>query len=302
MHARSDLDAVTRWLAPLAVAVAVTLCLWLLLKTSMSLLDVGASDPDAMVASAAPTLPQAPVESLAGWHLFGNALQSVDARSVAAIDAPKSALDLTLSGIVAESDPAAGIAMIVEPDGRQAAYRVGSALPGGARLKAVHADHVLIVHNGRDESLRLPRARANAATVTSGGGTSTPLPSAGQPTASSQAIATAPVSVAGLETVDWQAVQQQMQIDPAELARQIRVLPVIENGQMVGVRLGGGANAALLGKLGLRPDDVVTAVNGISVRDTGRAQQVIAAVRDAQSARVTVRRNGREETLDVSLK
>lgn len=301
MHARSDLDAVTRWLAPIALAGAAALCLWLLLKISMNLLDAGASDPEAAKVSITSAPLQAPAESLAGWHLFGNALQPVDARGAATIDAPKTALDLTLSGIVAETDPAAGIAMIVEPDGRQAAYRVGSVLPGGARLKAVHADHVLIVHNGRDESLRLPRERANAATTTSGSAAAAIAP-IGQPSTSSQAIATAPVSVAGLETVDWQAVQQQMQIDPAELARQVRVLPVIENGEMVGVRLGGGSNAALLGKLGLRPDDVVTAVNGVSVRDTGRAQQVIAAARDAQSVSVTVRRDGREETLNVSLK
>lgn len=301
MYSGDHTSELARWLAPLALAGAAAACLWFASKTLMALLGGGTPGGNDGFPAARPPMFQAPAESIAGWHLFGNALQPADARSAAAIAAPETALDLMLSGILAEADPGAGIAMIVEPDGRQAAYRVGAALPGGARLKGVYADHVLIVHNGRDESLRLPRERI-AAPGASGGAAAPSLPSTGQPAASPQAIPGATVSVAGLETVDWQAVQQQMQIDPAELARQVRVLPVIENGQMVGVRLGGGANATLLGKLGLRPDDVVTAVNGISVRDTGRAQQVIAAVRDAQSVRVTVRRDGREETLNVSLK
>lgn len=233
-----------------------------------------------------------PRESLARWHLFGNALAPADSRTPVA-NAPETALDLTLVGVLAETDPGKGIAMIAEGDGAQAFYHAGAALPGGARLKGVYADYVLIVHNGRDETLRLPR-EAQAAT--------TPGASAAAGTSAAASTSTAPVAVAGLETVDWQAVQRQIQVDPAELARQVRVLPVIENGQMVGVRLSGGAQAPLLAKLGLRPDDIVTEVNGISVRDTGRAQQVIAAVRDAERVNVTVRRDGREETLNVSLK
>ena len=83
------------------------------------------------------------------------------------------------------------------------------------------------------------------------------------------------------------------------LARSVRVLPVIENGSIVGMRLGGGAQSPLVARLGLGPDDIVTAVNGISVRDVGRAQQILASVRDADRVSVTVRRNGQEVDLPL---
>lgn len=293
MRTGAETSDIARRAAPIAVIAAATLCAWLAAKVLLTVLGAGASGSNerASVFSALALTP--PRESLARWHLFGHALAPVDARAAAA-NAPETALDLTLVGVLAEADPAAGIAMIAEGSGAQTFYYAGAALPGGARLKGVYADHVLIIHNGRDEILRLPREAESA---------QTPAGSASSSNASARASAPdAAVSVAGLETVDWQAVQRQIQVDPAELGRQVRMLPVIENGQMIGVRLGGGAQAPLLAKLGLRPDDVVTAVNGISVRDTGRAQQVIAAVRDAQQVSVTVRRDGREETLNVSLK
>jgi general secretion pathway protein C len=277
-----------RWAPPMVVALAAALCLWLGLRLLMTFLSAGEAPAapqvvqpmfDAGAATATPTLAQ--------WHLFGSAMPSQDARSAAA--APETTLDLRLTGILADHDPAAGIALIADGSGAQAAFKAGDVLPGGARLKSVHVDHVILVSNGRDETLRLPRERANEA----------PTRAANAP-AQPGGLA-APVHIAGLETVDWQAVQRQAQGDPAALARQINVLPVIENGAIVGMRLG-GAQSAMLSRIGLRPDDVVTAVNGISVKDVGRARQVIEAVRDADRVSVTVRRNGREETLDVSLK
>ncbi len=288
----------------LLVAALAVLCLWLLARTVASVVDLGSRShaPVAGVSSSAQLL-ETPRESLAQWHLFGSVFAPVDQRSAAAADAPDTTLELTLSGIYTDADdPAAGVAMIADAGGAQAAYRAGATLPGGARVRQILADRVLLVHNGRDEVLRLPRERLPSAppaspTVASGGnaGSQSAVPGAG-----SGGTASAPVAVAGLETVDWSAVQQQFNIDPAELARQVRVQPVTENGAVVGVRVT-GTYAALLAGAGLRPDDIITAVNGVAVTDGARAQQVIAAVARDRRARVTVRRDGREETLNVSL-
>lgn len=291
MRAGADTSAIARYAAPLAVAVLAALCAWLAIRLLMTMLgsgnDAATADRASPLAIAAP----AARESIARWHLFGGALTPADPRGRVA-DAPDTALDLTLAGVLAEADPNAGIALIADGQGQQAKYRVGENLPGGARLLGIYRDRVLIALNGREESLRLPREAANVAAAAPGG--SSP--------AASASGGTAPVAVAGLETVDWGAVRAQTGVDPAELARQVRVLPVFEGGQIVGVRLNGGAQAPLIAKLGLKPDDVITAVNGISVRDPARAQQIVAAVRSAERVAVTVRRNGREETLNVSLK
>ncbi len=291
----------------LLVAALAALCLWLLVRTLASVLDAGSrSETPLAGTSPAAQLLEAPRESLAQWHLFGSVFAPVDQRSAAAADAPDTTLELTLSGIYADADdPDAGVAMIADAGGAQAAYRAGATVPGGARVRQILADRVLLVHNGRDEVLRLPRERLpttppnNPAVNSSGNPASVPGQVAA-PGASSGGTAIAPVAVAGLETVDWGAVQQQFNIDPAELAQQVRVQPVTENGAVVGVRVT-GTHAALLAMAGVRPDDIITAVNGVAVTDGARAQQVIAAVARDRRARVTVRRDGREETLNVSL-
>lgn len=288
------------WLLLLPLAV---LCLWLSLRLLATLLDAGARDePMTGTAAAAPEPRSLSRGSLAGWHLFGSVLTPVDHRRPVD-DLPDSSLDLTVAGILAGDGSDAGFALIADASGQQQVYRAGDTLPGGARVQQIHPDRVVVRHDGRDENLRLPWEDTTAVVAPSArpGAANAPAASIDAAAPARTGTASAPVAVAGLETVDWSAVQNQLNIDPAELARQVRVQPVQEGGRVVGVRLS-GTWAGLLAGAGLRPDDIITAVNGVAVTDTARAQQVIAAVGRSQSARVTVRRDGREETLNVSLK
>ena len=278
------------------VAMLGLICLWLLVRLLAT--GLGAASDDSAPASVPMTtsLLAPPQESLARWHLFGSAQSAVDKRELAAV-APDSQQELQLVGLFAEVDPDDGVAFIADAAGRQAAYRVGAELPGGSRLRGVFADRVLLDRNGQQESLRLQLPPEGGA----------PVPGVAAPMArTSPAIPAAPMTstpnIPGAESVDWAKVQRTTGLDPAELARQIRVLPVIENGAIVGMRISGGTAAPMIAKLGLQPDDIVTSVNGIPVRDVSRAQDVIASVRDADSVRVTVRRNGQEQTLNVDMK
>jgi general secretion pathway protein C len=279
-------------LARLVLAALAVLCAWTAVRLAATLLGATGPAPSEQVASLPPTL-DAPQESVAGWHLFGSALAPVDPR--AQVDqAPETDQAITLHGVVAELDPGDGVAFIAESGAEQAAYRVGEQLPGGSRLLGVFPDRVLLQRSGREESLLLqaPEQAAGPATAAT--------PSAG--IASSVAIAPMAPQLGANVDLGWQAVQRQMQEDPAALAQQVRIMPVLENGAVVGMRLSGGAASALVARAGLQPDDIVTAVNGISVRDVGRAQQIMASVRNADRVAVTVRRDGREQTLNVELK
>lgn len=288
------------WLLLLPLAL---LCLWLALRLAATLLDAGVRDgPAAGSAAPVPELRSLSRGSLAGWHLFGSVLTPVDHRRPVA-DLPDSSLDLTVAGILAGDGDQAGFAMIADASGQQQAYRVGDTLPGGARIMQIHADRVVVRHEGQDANLRLPwedTAAVLAPSARPGAGTPALEPAPGS-TAGRPATASAPVAVAGLETVDWGALQSQLNIDPEQLARQVRVQPVQEGGRVVGVRLS-GSWAGLLAGAGLRPDDIITAVNGVAVTDSARARQVIGAVGSSGRAQVTVRRDGREETINVSLK
>ncbi|HJU40482.1 MAG TPA: PDZ domain-containing protein, partial [Tahibacter sp.] len=102
--------------------------------------------------------------------------------------------------------------------------------------------------------------------------------------------------------VDFTKVQQQLALDPAALARQVNAQPVLDNGRMIGVRLSGGPDAALVSALGLQPNDVVTAVNNVPIDSPARVPQVISNVQNANRVTVTVLRDGKPVTLSVNVK
>lgn len=285
------------WPALLALALPALACLWLAVRLLATVLSWPAAG-DAAPGTAPATGPDlaTPAESLSGWHLFGSAFGEGDPSRRAA-SAPETDQALVLVGVLAELDPAAGVALIADASGGQGAYRVGTGLPGGSRLRAVLPDRVLIERNGVEESLSLLRPQGASPGLAPATGDAADLD---RMPALLGVVPQAGVAAGG--EVDWQAVQRQIAIDPAELARQVQVLPVFENGQIAGVRLSGGAAAPLVERLGLRPDDIVTAVNGIDVRDPARAQEILASVRDAGRVSVTLRRDGRSQTLNVDLK
>lgn len=287
------------WPAWLVLGLLLAACVWLAVRLLATLLSGAGSDgaaPDDGAAGAG-LAPAAPLESLSGWHLFGNALVAGDP-SLRAASAPQTGEALVLVGVLAGTDPAAGVALVADASGGQRAYRVGAELPGGSRLRAVLPDRILLERNGVEEALALLRPQ---------GAAPGPAPAGADPAAGLDRMpallgVVPQAGVAAGGEVDWQAVQRQIAVDPAELARQVQVLPVFENGEMAGVRLSGGAAAPLVERLGLRPDDIVTAVNGIDVRDPARAQEILASVRDAGRVSVTLRRDGNTQTLNVDLK
>jgi general secretion pathway protein C len=77
---------------------------------------------------------------------------------------------------------------------------------------------------------------------------------------------------------------------------------VLEGGRLTGVRVSTGMDTALMSQIGLRPGDIVTAVNGAPVDSLARGQQIIEGLRTAASARVTVLRDGKPTDITITLK
>ena len=74
------------------------------------------------------------------------------------VEAPKTKLNLLLTGVITSPDPAGGIAMIEIQRGQTSVVRVGSNIgKTGARLEAVHSDHILIERQGKLEKLPIER-------------------------------------------------------------------------------------------------------------------------------------------------
>lgn len=72
-------------------------------------------------------------------------------------DVKQSRLDLSLVGIMFSEDNNASHVIIRSAGGREQTYHVGDSLPGGATIKRITEDGVLILRNGALERITLPK-------------------------------------------------------------------------------------------------------------------------------------------------
>ena len=281
-------------LAALGVCiVAGAICLWLLVRLAWLLVP---QDDEAGAAPAAAIVAVPPAQSVAKWHLFGNP-QSVMLAQAA--HAPTTTLKLTLRGTLALADAKQGIAMIEDEHGVEHAYKVGEDVGDGAKLAEVHTDHVVLSHEGASETLNLPQPESHA-----------PAPDAAPRRATANAAGTAgtttPIFVPpqmAHGSLDWTKTQKDLRLDPAQLARQVHIEPVFENGRINGARLSGGGDVmALMNQAGLKPTDTITAVNGTTITGLPNPQQFMDNLKNASSLQVTVIRDGKPATLTLNLR
>lgn len=239
----------------------------------------------------------APTQSIAKWHLFGNTPIVGSGPG-----APATTLAMMLRGTLADRDPASGIAVIGDGERGERAFRAGENVTAGVKLARVYPDHVVLVREGVEETLKLVRDQnfAPADIVRPGSQSNSAARSSAAANSSSP---TAPGSAQTTRVpADVQQTIERMRQNPDELAKRVQIVPVVDGGRMTGVRVSAGADMALMGRLGLRPGDVVTAVNGAPVDSLARGQQIVESLRTASSARVTVLRDGRPTDITISLK
>lgn len=251
--------------------------------------------PKPVTGVATSSQPQVP---LSQWHLFGQSSGLVDLAQLAQT-APETALRLFLKGTLNLDAPEGGIAIVADAEGNEEAYRVGDTLPGDAELLGIYAGRVLLRRAGVEEGLSLlPDGRAPESGSRPAGGAKpasqrpprAPLPGqqAAAPFVNPQMNFGAPV---------MESIRNAAGPDIAELAKQVSVIPVLENNRFAGVRLNVGRDSDLLARSGLRTSDVITAVNGIPLDGVHRQAELMDALRNARSFTVTIRRDG--QTMDV---
>jgi general secretion pathway protein C len=95
-----------------------------------------------------------------------------------------------------------------------------------------------------------------------------------------------------------------VQADPSILNEVMRTVPSYDNkaGRLRGFRAYPGRNRTAFSKLGLKPGDLVTAINGTPLDDPQRSQEVFNTIQTSEHATVTVERAGQRQdiTLNVS--
>jgi general secretion pathway protein C len=152
---------------------------------------------------------------------------------------------------------------------------VGGALPGGVRLHEVYPDRVLLDRNGAIESLLLPR----------------------------KLLGVAPAAAPLMQSPGQRLAALAQNGGGALLGGLIRPTAVFSGGKLTGYRIfpGGRTNLAAFTQLGLRPGDLVTAVNGTPLDDPNRANDIFQTIGSAGSANVTVQRNGQLQDISLNL-
>ena len=89
--------------------------------------------------------------------------------------------------------------------------------------------------------------------------------------------------------------------NPMALATRFQAIPVQQDGSNIGFKLKALRGESLLRKLDFQPDDVFTAVNGVSLKNPFEALDALKSLTTASNVSVTFLRNGNEQTLDFRL-
>lgn len=205
---------------------------------------------------------------LSSLHIFGEARVQSDIVT-APIDAPETSLNLTLYGIFAEKDPKLGYAIIGESNGEQKNYHVGDAVDRNVILSEIRNDHVLLSRSGKFETLRFPKDEQ-------------------------------PIVIEGTNNTEPPASDV---LNKAAILDNVRIIPVFtgSNKQLKGYRLLPQNNHEAYARMGIRPTDVVIAINGISLSNQGDAMRVIKELSSANEMQVQIERMGKVENLTLKL-
>ncbi|MBV8143919.1 MAG: type II secretion system protein GspC [Gammaproteobacteria bacterium] len=253
-----------------------TLSLALGVQAALIVTDfAGAGRRDAKAAGTAATAPARALDlaAITNAHLFGAA--PVPKQDGA--HAPQTSIPLVLTGTIAGNDPQNGLAILGQTAQTAKVYAVGDNVPGGAKLHSVYSDRVVIDRDGQLESLALPRQ------VNSG---NAPPPSS---------------AVLQGENSSIERMRRMISEQPGLLADVMRPQPVMDHGRMNGFRVYPGRDRAAFMRLGLRPGDQVTAINGTPLDDRDRGEQILHTLGSSSEAHVTVIRNGQQQDLVLNI-
>jgi general secretion pathway protein C len=215
-------------------------------------------------------------QAVAAAHLFGAVVADPTTQDPA--NAPLSSANLVLAGTIATQNPKRGIA-IINDGGPSKVYAVGENV-NGATLHSVYLDHVILDRGGTLETLLLPRLLAGSARGP---------------------VRAGPVVARTSEAVE--NVRRMVQQDPGLLDQVMRTVPSYDNvaGKLRGFRAYPGRNRNIFNKLGLKPGDLVTAINGQPLDDPQHSQEVFNTIQSSTTVTVSVDRGGQKQDITLNV-
>lgn len=232
------------------------------------------------------------IDSLKQADLFGHYTpnQQTNAANNVKVDAPKTRLNLTLAGVVANSDQALSLAVIAN-HGSQDTYGINEVIQGTrVKLKAVLVDRVILDNEGRDETLMLDGVDYSKLSMDN------PQPLRVEPVRNQE------VNDESADLEDkLDKIHQEIQNDPKALLKYVRLAMVKEGNDIQGYRLSAGSDRALFDSVGLQDGDVAVSINGVDLKSADALTQVLGTLSDIQEINLTVERDNQLEDIQFGL-
>lgn len=214
--------------------------------------------------------------------------------------APKTRLNVTLTGLVADSgDPvsATSVAIIESRDG-QNTYGINDKISGtSATIFQILVDRVILSVSGRFETLMLDGIKYST------------TPPTYQSKAKAATVTPKKLAQQKREKLDKRKDmelakslrQQRAELfkDPTRLDQVIRIRPYRQNGELKGYRLSPGKDAKLFKQVGLQRNDLAISINGNDLTNAQQAFTVMTELKSMTEATITVVRQG--ELIDIIL-
>jgi len=207
-------------------------------------------------------------------HLFGIANAPVAKQAIK--DAPETTLNLTLRGIL--SAQPMDLASAIISTGKRAKemiYGIGDNVPGNATIQEIHPTHIILMRNGRLETLKLPEKSVGGIAQKKRGTTSGELN-----------MHQTPDKILG-------DIRRNIMKNPTSFGQYAIPVPVSKNGKLQGYRLRPQKKGReLFRQFGLQRNDIVTQVNGVQLNDPVQSMAALRKLSSASNINLIVLRNG----------
>ncbi len=267
------LPALAAALFTMLLAITLAQLVWLLLPAP----PAAAWRPMPVTAKPVTDARRADVAAIINAHLFG-VYQPAVASAPLTREAPDTPLNLSLMGIFAGTSADYSRALIAQQGGAEQPYSQGDRITPGVILQKIMTDRVILLRDGRLETLRLEKDKPSTAEAPA-------------------AVETAEAS----GTQELTRIRDEILRDPAKASEYLRVQPANQGGQLRGYRVYPGSNRAAFTNAGLRPGDLVTSVNGVELNDAGRALQLLGQLAQSSQINLTVERGGQSQNINLNL-
>jgi len=247
---------------------------------------------------------------LLSTNLFGDLKKTVVNKPAPKTDqpAPKTRLNVTLTGLVADSSNAtsATSVAIIESAGGQNTYGIDEKINGtSASVHEILVDRVILYVSGRYETLMLDGIEYST-TVPGSDNKAEHQQNRQTVLRNEEPAADEPIKKERLdkrENVELsQALREQREIlfdDPKKLIDVIRIKPFKQSGELKGYKLSPGKDRKLFTEIGLKRNDLATSINGYDLTDMQQALTVMKELNSMTEATITVVRD--DTAIDIIL-